>query len=395
MQKVVTINLNGNAYQLDETAFAALRAYLDHAEARLKDNADRAEILADLEQAIAEKCSRFLGPHKTVILAAEMDQVVKEMGPVEEADGPAASSSAPTGDTARPTDRVGPKRLYRIPEGAMWAGVCNGIAAYIHVDVVFVRIAFVVVTVVSLGWGALGYWALAFIIPEAYTADERAAAHGEAPFNAQDVIDEAKGFASEIRDHVTSSRRHWRRQIRQRRRDWRLQSQEWRRQWRARAEAHRTWDPAAAFSPVTYSPPPWTGLLLPIFSVVNLALVIAMVLTILSLVSTGAVFGLPLPAGMPMWAGLLILVVLFQFVAAPIRAARHLSHNAWGGYYSWFAVWDGLFVMGVTVVGMWLLFRHMPPVHDLREFTQNLPDAIKDAGQDVVVWFKGLAAKSK
>ena len=33
MQKVITINLNGNAYQLDESAYAALAAYLDRARA--------------------------------------------------------------------------------------------------------------------------------------------------------------------------------------------------------------------------------------------------------------------------------------------------------------------------------------------------------------------------
>ena len=67
MQKVISINLNGNAYQIDEAGFAALVAYLDGAERQLKDNPDRVEILADLEQAIAEKASRFLGPHKTVV----------------------------------------------------------------------------------------------------------------------------------------------------------------------------------------------------------------------------------------------------------------------------------------------------------------------------------------
>ena len=32
MQKVISINLNGNAYQLDESGYDALRAYLARAE---------------------------------------------------------------------------------------------------------------------------------------------------------------------------------------------------------------------------------------------------------------------------------------------------------------------------------------------------------------------------
>lgn len=83
MRTVITISLNGNAYQLDAAAFEALRAYLDVAEQRLAGNPDQAEILADLEQAIADKCGRYLSPHKNVISADEVAQVIREMGPVD------------------------------------------------------------------------------------------------------------------------------------------------------------------------------------------------------------------------------------------------------------------------------------------------------------------------
>ena len=82
MNKVITINLNGNAYQLDEAGYEALRTYLDDAAARLKDNPDRAEILLDLEQAIGEKCQRYLGSHKNVVSAVEVRQIISDMGPV-------------------------------------------------------------------------------------------------------------------------------------------------------------------------------------------------------------------------------------------------------------------------------------------------------------------------
>jgi hypothetical protein len=51
MQKVVSINLNGIAYQIDESGYDALVAYLETAQRQLRDNPDRDEILADLEQA--------------------------------------------------------------------------------------------------------------------------------------------------------------------------------------------------------------------------------------------------------------------------------------------------------------------------------------------------------
>ena len=91
MRTVITISLNGNAYQLDAVGFDALRAYLQVAEQRLAGNPDQHEILADLEQAIADKCNRYLGPHKNVIGSEEVAEVLREMGPV---DGGASESAA-------------------------------------------------------------------------------------------------------------------------------------------------------------------------------------------------------------------------------------------------------------------------------------------------------------
>src|SRR5882757_627880 len=92
MNTVIIINLNGNAFHLEEPGFQSLRAYLERAQAQLKDNPDRVEIMADLEQAIADKCAHFLRPHKNVLTAGEIDDVLKEMGPVQ-SEGPAAAGT--------------------------------------------------------------------------------------------------------------------------------------------------------------------------------------------------------------------------------------------------------------------------------------------------------------
>jgi hypothetical protein len=107
MQKVVIINLNGRACQLDEGAYDSLRAYLARAEAALAKNPDKLEIIADLEQAIAEKCDRFLGPTKNVVTLAEINQVIEEMGPVHDS---TADEAARAGAAAEPkeTPRVDP-----------------------------------------------------------------------------------------------------------------------------------------------------------------------------------------------------------------------------------------------------------------------------------------------
>jgi phage shock protein PspC (stress-responsive transcriptional regulator) len=194
MQKVITINLNGNAYQLDEQGYEALRAYLEHAEAQLGGNPDASEIIRDLEQSIAEKCLRLLGPGKSVVTSAEIAQILREMGPVESAGS--ASPSAPSEGVPQP------KRLYQIREGAMVSGVCNGLAAYFNVDPTIVRVAFAIAAVTEMTVHdnppvfTVGlYLLLMFIVPYAKTSEQRAAAQGASaglPYKLQTLVERVK-----------------------------------------------------------------------------------------------------------------------------------------------------------------------------------------------------------
>ena len=72
----------------------------------------------------------------------------------------------------------------------MWGGVCNGIAAYMGLDVTWVRIGLVVLTLFT-GVTLLVYIAMLVIVPYADTAEDRAAAFG-VPFNTEDIISRAK-----------------------------------------------------------------------------------------------------------------------------------------------------------------------------------------------------------
>jgi len=190
MNKVITVNLNGNAYQIDEDGYNALRNYIDRADAQLKSSVDRREVVADLEQAIGEKCANFLRPHKSVVTAAEIEQILKEIGPVQAADEPTRSDSQsqsqspprqePANDSLRrPYSRT--KRLYRIRQGSGWSGVCRGIAAYMDIDIVLVRILFVLGTFFTGGFGLLVYIVMIFLVPIAYTDEEIDEAHAVPP----------------------------------------------------------------------------------------------------------------------------------------------------------------------------------------------------------------------
>lgn len=178
MHRVIDISLAGHAgpYRLHEDAFDRLRAYLDQAEAGLDDDADRAEIIGDLELAIGDKLTARLGQDRRVVDLADVLAVLDEVGAVE--------STRPVGSVAAaqlPTETK--RRLYRIREGQAIAGVCTGIAAYADISVDVVRWVVVGLTIVTAGVFGFVYIALVLILrvmptQEAFMAAQRAPSGG-------------------------------------------------------------------------------------------------------------------------------------------------------------------------------------------------------------------------
>jgi len=367
MQKVIAINLNGNAYHVEEAGYDALMAYLDTAQRQLRDNPDRDEILGDLEQAIGEKCRRFLSAHKTVVSAAEVNQIIKEMGPV---DGAADTTGAPGAGAAaaepRPSAGGAPRRLYRIPDGAMLTGICNGVAAFFNVDPTIVRVIFVVLLFATGGGFAIVYIVLSFVLPEANTSEERAAAYG-LPFNAKELIDRAKKEYGEFKSR------------RDRNRYWRREHREWKRQWRQRRRDWR-WDdwtapPYAPAANVGYATRVLAGLTVPVLTVISVALFWFWLFAMFSLVARQEVLGQTLPDDVPLWLGIVILVFIYQAFAWPLHMARRSAYYALGGaYHGLVATFDGLFSLAFMLFALWLAFQYMPEV---RDFLQHVPDVLR------------------
>jgi phage shock protein PspC (stress-responsive transcriptional regulator) len=366
MNTVIIINLNGNAFHLEEPGYQSLQAYLERAQEQLKDNPDKAEIMADLEQAIADKCAHFLRPHKNVLSAAEIDDVLKQMGPVQ-TDSAQSAQGAAADDQPRaaPGTSPGPahKRLYQIREGAMLSGVCTGIAAYLNIDVTIVRIMFVLFTLLTKGIWILVYVVMMLVIPFANTDEERAAAAGT-PFNAQEVIDRAKKHYAEFNN------KEWRRH-------WRQQRREWRRKWRDGAYwwGHNLQRNVYQFSEhAGYGGHVAAGLLVPFLAVANAVIFCLWIAAIVSLATTGAIFGWAIPGSVPLWVSILILLFLYSAITRPLRRARRAIYFTTGGYnYLWFAAWYELLSTGILVLVCWYAYTHVPQVHEFfQHFVQNL-----------------------
>lgn len=164
MDKTVVIGLNGHAaqFRLEGDGYDLLSQYLERAAARLPADADRAEVLGDLERSVGDKLVALLGSQDRAITAGDMEGILDEIGGFDGED-----------DQATRKGLIPPRlrRLHRIRAGQQLAGVCAGLSAYADLDVGWVRLGFMVATALTLGLAALVYIALAFVLPISDTAD--------------------------------------------------------------------------------------------------------------------------------------------------------------------------------------------------------------------------------
>ena len=380
MNKVIIINLDGTAYQLEEAGYDALRAYLETATARLAGNPDREEILSDIERAIGEKFRALLSSHKTVVVTKEVAAVLAEMGPIEadagEASEPGAGggSGHATAGEERTASRGGtPRRLYRIHEGEMIAGVCNGLAAYVNVDPTLVRLGFVLLTMLW-GTGVLVYIVMAIVVPEANSPEEKAAASG-IPSTAQEFIRRAKeGYYEAVKGFPDrKARREWKRRFK---REMRANADQWRYNW------HSYWAEHAPFHP-------GMGIAVPFLSLLHGAATVLWICALISLLATGTVFGLVLPANVPVWVAALLLLIAYGIVVGPLKFARRACY--WGmGQPRWVCssvfLLDTMVWVAVVAALLWLAAHYSP---ELRDAIHSIPALAHQAADDIRMWWHG------
>ncbi|MBJ6118574.1 DUF2807 domain-containing protein [Pontibacter sp. BT310] len=170
MKKNISINLQGIIFHIEEDGYEQLSRYLASIRTYFSNYEGHDEIVADIELRIAEIFSARLSAGKQVISQEDVQYLIARMGNVTEfeisepeeeeipnynAGGAAGASSA----YAIP----GTKKLYRDVNRKVVSGVCAGIANYLTIDVVWIRlffILFVVLGVLSAGISAIA----AFII---------------------------------------------------------------------------------------------------------------------------------------------------------------------------------------------------------------------------------------
>ncbi len=186
MQRIaITARLNRSTLQFEEAAYACLENYLAEAARTLRGNPDEAEIIADLEQAVADQCTKRMPLEQGIVTLAELQPALEEIGPVQ---------VPGTANNAERDTRASTRQLQQISEGAVISGVCQGLARYFGVDVTLLRVIALVLTVVSGGTMILVYLVLMLLLPYAPVA--RGARIGKIPAKTREFVSYLRGKLS-------------------------------------------------------------------------------------------------------------------------------------------------------------------------------------------------------
>ncbi len=175
MKKVININFQGRVTPIEETAYDALKQYIDSLRRFFANEEGRDEIINDIEGRIAELFGERLKKGSTCIMDEDVNSIIGSMGRPEDFEGEENNMQNQLGSekaqqqqqyrpNAEPDSSSSRGRLYRDDNEKILGGVCSGIAAYFRIDPTIVRLLFVVFTF-SGGAGFLLYILFWIILP--------------------------------------------------------------------------------------------------------------------------------------------------------------------------------------------------------------------------------------
>lgn len=158
MEKSIKINIAGVIFQINEDAYEILRDYLQAITYRLSNIQGGSEMIDDIEARIAELFQSKPSWQTAVISKEEVEEMISTMGSPEDIAGD-IESDPEFGSYSKQH-----KRLSRNTDNAILGGVCSGISDYTGIDAVWIRIIFILFTLLYLS-GAIVYIILWIALP--------------------------------------------------------------------------------------------------------------------------------------------------------------------------------------------------------------------------------------
>jgi phage shock protein PspC (stress-responsive transcriptional regulator) len=165
------MSLGGRAYICENDAFTALEKYLTRSQRSLKNDPDAAEILADIEQAIADHFDE--SKKSEVVSLKDVESVIEKMGNIEANDSQqeTKTESDPSESNLKELFK-GP--LYKDKSNQLIDGVASGIARTFGIDPMWIRLGFCLSSFLW-GIGIVAYLVLMILMPDKSPLDTRTA----------------------------------------------------------------------------------------------------------------------------------------------------------------------------------------------------------------------------
>ena len=169
MKKTVNVAIGGCSFVIDEDAYRTIDTYLEDYRTSIASPEQSGKVMDELESRIADLLKAELGSRQVV----DQRMAEKVVGLL----GYARSTRNAPEDRSRGWREGNPRRLFRDVDSRVLGGVCSGLALYFNIDVVLVRIAFIVFAIMGTA-GLWVYLALWLVAPEARTAAEKCEMRG-------------------------------------------------------------------------------------------------------------------------------------------------------------------------------------------------------------------------
>ncbi len=183
MDKVCYVGIAGKSFTIDADAYDRLDAYLNEFRGKLSPE-ERAESMEDVENRVSELLHQYQSESgKEVVALWMVNDVISKIGLPDGsemgdtftyADGESGREKTGSREQSQKTCE---KRIMRDPDNQMLGGVCSGLALYVGVDVVIMRLV-VVLIMFAGGFGILAYIVLWIVIPLASTPEEKCRMRG-------------------------------------------------------------------------------------------------------------------------------------------------------------------------------------------------------------------------
>ncbi|MGY0427101.1 MAG: PspC domain-containing protein, partial [Polaribacter sp.] len=184
MNKTININLGGFFFHIDEVAYQKLKRYLAAISKSLHDDSQgKNEIITDIEARISELLSEKITDVRQVVNEGDIDDIIAIMGQPEDYADAEDAYAGPNYSYQR--EKPFGKKLFRNGDDKFLGGVASGIAHYLDIDVIWVRLTLLALFF-GAGIGLILYIILWILLPEAKTTAEKLQMEGE-PVNIDNI----------------------------------------------------------------------------------------------------------------------------------------------------------------------------------------------------------------